>query len=187
MSLFIHFSSKKNKQPLSWKTATSINDEDIMNVIDLLKNMQILFSGLHIHLKFLKLFSRHCNKSCHRWQYFYSLRMLIQSFCVGPGWCCIVNPPLPRRLLHTVIFFFPIPRWHAVWLGVVSAFCCILQAVRPRCGEQPQLSRCRRGFFSWRAAIDAAKLNKEQINSRVASSPPTGVKIIFYRLRELCL
>lgn len=91
---------------MSWKTATSINDEDIMNVIDLLKNVHVLFSGLHVHLKISKLFSLHCNKSCHRWQYFYSLRMLIQSCCVGPGWCCIVNPPLPRRLLHTVIFFF---------------------------------------------------------------------------------
>lgn len=148
--LFI-FLVKKNKQPLSWKTATSINDEDIMNVIDLLKNVHIPFSGLHIHLKISKLFSLHCNKSCHRWQYFYSLRMLIQSCCVGPGWCCIVNPPLPRRLLHNChlffLFFSPIPRWHAVWLGVVSAFCCILQAVRPRCGEQPQLSRLQTRVF----------------------------------------
>lgn len=94
---------------------------------------------------------------------------------------------------HFIFFFFcfnSIPRWHTAWLGDVSAFCCILSALiklsglaaknSPNC--QPAAER-----FSPGAHWSAGKLNKKQINNRVASSLPTGVKIIFFRLCGLCL
>lgn len=129
-----------------------------------------------------------------------SIGMLMQSCCVGSGWCCIGDPPLANStasFCHFHLFIFKsIPPMAG---GLAPSRICILlhslislrEAVRLRCKEQSQLSACRRGFFFFLfpgAQWSAGELNKKQINSCVSFIPSyRRQNNLFYRLSELCL